>query len=102
MDHGYKKEDQALIYIDVLTEGDTIKILYSDEGAPLSEEDQEKLFDPFYTSSRNPKHSGLGLNLVYNIITNVFNGKIQVKSQEGRGVSYEMLLRTNFKFDLEN
>ena len=52
----------------------------------------KKIYDPFFTTKRGQGGSGLGLNVVYNIITQGLSGKVHCTSTLGAGV--------HFTFDL--
>ncbi len=72
-----------------LKEGSYIKINIKDEGAGISEEHIDKVFDPFYTT--NKSGSGLGLSTAYSIIKN-HNGSIFVNSKVGQGSTFTIYL----------
>ena len=59
-------------------------ITISDTGCGISEEDQKDIFEPFFTTKEEGKGVGLGLSVVYGIITN-HNGSIEVESEVGKG-----------------
>ena len=61
---------------------------YQDDGNGMDAQALEQLFDPFYTTKRGAGGSGLGTHLVYNLVTNALSGKIQAKSQPGKGLAY--------------
>jgi len=58
-------------------------ITISDTGCGISEEDQKDIFEPFFTTKEEGKGVGLGLSVVYGIITN-HNGSIEVESEVGK------------------
>ena len=47
----------------------------------LRKQIKEKIFDPFYTTKRGQGGTGLGLHLIYNIITQQLEGSIQCQSE---------------------
>jgi len=61
-----------------------LEITISDTGCGISEEDQKDIFEPFFTTKEEGKGVGLGLSVVYGIITN-HNGSIEVESEVGKG-----------------
>ena len=71
-------------------EDGTVYVSISDTGKGMSEEVKGKLFDPFFTTKR-PKGSGLGMSVTYGIITR-HGGKIEVKSEVGRGSTFTLKL----------
>lgn len=57
---------------------------YKDNGVGVSEKIKDKIFDPFFTTARGQGGSGLGLNIVYNLIIKKLSGTINIveESQE--------------------
>ncbi len=72
-----------------LAAGKYIKISFTDTGCGIAAEDQEKIFDPYFTTK--PSGSGLGLASVYSIISK-HGGQISVRSTVGTGTSFDILL----------
>ncbi len=63
-------------------EQDTILIKVIDTGYGIAKEDQDSIYDPFFTSKT--RGAGLGLTMVYQIVMN-HNGEIKIKSEKGKG-----------------
>jgi two-component system cell cycle sensor histidine kinase/response regulator CckA len=63
----------------------------SDNGSGIAPENLPKIFEPFFTTKKDGKHRGLGLALVYGIVTN-HGGGIAVSSQQGLGTSVRLYL----------
>lgn len=63
----------------------TIRI--RDDGAGISGEHLERVFDPFFTTALGQGGSGLGLHTVYNIVTGVLDGDIAIASAAGQGTT---------------
>ncbi|MFN7143077.1 MAG: ATP-binding protein [Myxococcota bacterium] len=61
----------------------------SDNGPGIPEDKRRVIFDPFYTTKPPGKGTGLGLNIVYRIVTK-YRGSIQVQSAIGDGTSFEL------------
>lgn len=85
--HGYEKEEEGLLTIEAKKEEDELKLIYRDDGKGIPEENLNKIFDPFFTTNRENGGSGLGLNIIYNIVNSRLNGKIKCNSQ-GKGVEF--------------
>ncbi|MEH6346694.1 MAG: HAMP domain-containing sensor histidine kinase [Bermanella sp.] len=80
--HGFNKIEQGLITIKLSKEGgERVKITYRDNGCGMSEEVQKHIYEPFYSTSVNGIGSGLGMNIVHNIVTGVLDGDIFITSQ---------------------
>ncbi len=68
-----------------------LDIMVSDTGCGITDEDREKIFDPFFTTKAEGKGVGLGLSVVYGIITR-HNGTIDVESILGKGSTFTISL----------
>lgn len=80
---------QPRIEIQVQTlANDELKIHFSDNGKGMTEEIVEKAFEPFFTTKRGQGGSGLGLHLVYNLVTQKLKGNIEVNSHIGQGSDF--------------
>lgn len=71
---------------------DMLELSFSDNGAGIAAEHLLHIFDPFFTTKLGRGGSGLGLNIVYNIVNHVLGGQISVQSEEGKGVSFILKL----------
>ena len=65
-------------------------ISVSDTGFGISSEDLAKIFQPFFTAKKK-RGLGLGLPICQRIIRN-HNGRIDVKSEAGKGTTFEIYL----------
>lgn len=74
--HGFKDRTAGHISIEAKQDGDIICIDYRDDGCGLSEEQREKVFEPFYTTARSASGSGLGMSISYNLISNRLGGQL--------------------------
>ena len=73
-------------------EADQVEIVFSDDGHGMTEEVQRRAFDPFFTTMRGRGGTGLGLNIVYNIVTRQLGGRIKLVSSVGRGTTFRITL----------
>ena len=69
-----------------------IELAISDNGRGIAEEHLPRIFDPFFTTRLGQGGSGLGLNIVHNLVTGVLGGKLEVASQLGWGVRFAIRL----------
>jgi PAS domain S-box-containing protein len=92
LNHGYDPTDEGHIYICVRVEHRTIVFLYSDDGKGMDAQVLSKIFDPFYTTKRGYGGTGLGLYLIYNIVTQQFKGNITCESQLGEGTTFKITI----------
>ena len=58
----------------------------------MSEEVLAQVFDPFFTTKRNKGGTGLGMNIVFNIIEQKLSGHIEINSNLGEGVTCKITL----------
>lgn len=86
--HGYHKDDIGLINIELIKDNNKIKIIYKDDGTGIAKENLTRIFDPFFTTNRENGGSGLGLNIIYNIVTNTLGGTISCSSELNEGVEF--------------
>jgi len=91
--HGFDRNDEGLISIKVYEEDGYIFINYKDNGKGIKREVLPKIFNPFFTTNREAGGTGLGLHIIYNIITSQLGGTISVSSTEGEGVEFEIVLK---------
>lgn len=94
--HGFIENRILLITIDVESNDDEIVIFYKDNGIGIAEENIKHIFEPFYTTKVNEGGSGLGLSIVYNLVTANLDGTITFESQLNNGVLFTIRIpKTN-------
>jgi len=67
---------------------DTVRIVFSDDGKGIPPENISRVFDPFFTTGRSSGSTGLGLHIVYNLVTSRLQGHINLYSKVGRGTRF--------------
>ncbi|GHG05919.1 sensor histidine kinase [Thalassotalea marina] len=72
--------------------GECIIITYQDNGQGMDANVKNKIFDPFFTTNRGNGCSGLGMSIVYNIITSKLGGSIECKSDFDEGTEFVITL----------
>jgi PAS domain S-box-containing protein len=70
------------ILISITSADDHLVISYQDNGNGISPEILDKIYEPFVTSKRGRGGSGLGANIIYNLTTQLLNGKIECHNLE--------------------
>jgi signal transduction histidine kinase len=65
-----------------------LRIEFADDGRGIAPEHLGKVFDPFFTTGRDRGGTGLGLHIVYNLVTARLQGTIEVESHLGRGTRF--------------
>jgi Na+/proline symporter/signal transduction histidine kinase len=86
--HGYDKNEKGKIEILLEEDKDIVKIIYKDYGRGINKENQLKVFNPFFTTNRKEGGSGLGLSIIYNIVTTKLNGHISLESVVNEGSTF--------------
>jgi signal transduction histidine kinase len=79
------EEGKGKIAVSIEEQDDEYIVEIEDNGCGISEENMQRLFEPYFTSKRNGM--GLGLASTLNIIQS-HNGHVDVKSEEGKGTSF--------------
>ncbi len=90
--HGFDAIDQGEIIITIRINKENVILWYSDNGKGIDPKHLDKIFDPFFTTKRGKGGSGIGLNIVYNLVTQVLRGTINCQSELGKGVLFEISL----------
>ncbi len=84
--HAFEHIEKGQIKIQVRVDQNRCFVHYEDNGAGVPEHIKKRIFDPFVTTKRGEGGSGLGMHLVYNLVTQALNGKIYLESSLGDGV----------------
>ena len=99
--HGFKNENiKGVIDILVKQENEQIQIEYRDNGEGIPGEILPKVFDPFFTTDQS-KGTGLGLNIVYNLVTQKLKGSIKCESKNGKGVVFRIVVPVEGKIRMK-
>mgnify|MGYP000020599064 CR=1 FL=1 len=87
--HGYEEGKSGRLSIEVTEPApDRIRIEFADDGRGIGAEYIGRVFDPFFTTGRSMGSTGLGLHIVYNLVTGLLQGKIDVESEPGHGTRF--------------
>ena len=70
---------------------DHFQIVVADNGIGIKEEDQQRIFEPFFQAEGNKPGTGIGLNIVKNIV-DLHHGTISVASAVGKGSTFTVVL----------
>jgi PAS domain S-box-containing protein len=71
---------------------DNVEIIFSDNGCGMSLDVRRRAFDPFFTTRRDQGGTGLGLHIVYSIVTNRLGGRLDLDSEPGGGTRIQIIL----------
>ncbi|WP_041737150.1 sensor histidine kinase [Colwellia psychrerythraea] len=88
--HAFEGLEQGTITINVMNLSDQLHINYSDDGLGIDDSVKAKIFDPFTTTKRGSGGSGLGMHLVYNLVTQALDGHIVLDNEPEHGVCFDI------------
>jgi signal transduction histidine kinase len=71
---------------------DEVDIFVSDDGVGMSEDIQRRAFDPFFTTRRNEGGTGLGLHIIFNLVTQQLGGRLTFESRPGWGTRFRITI----------
>ena len=95
MTHAYDEDSEGSIRIRSYRENGDVIIEYSDDGKGINKYNLKNIFTPFFTTRRGSGGSGLGLSIVYNLVTGTLKGNITADSEEGKGTSFRIVFPCN-------
>jgi PAS domain S-box-containing protein len=91
--HAFPDGKGGIVDIKVRASGkDHVEILFSDDGCGMSLDVRHKAFDPFFTTRRDQGGTGLGLHIVFSIVTNCLGGRLNLQSEPGEGTVVQLIL----------
>ena len=71
---------------------DEVDIFVSDDGVGMSEDIQRRAHDPFFTTRRNEGGTGLGLHIIFNLVTQQLGGRLTFESRLGWGTRFRITI----------
>ncbi len=85
--HAFDEDQPGIIRVVACCDlsGKTIHMEVSDNGKGIPAEQLPHIFDPFFTTRRGRGGSGLGMSLIYNLVTSTLSGEIKLESTIGMG-----------------
>ena len=91
--HAFPDGRPGTVDIQVRESGkDNVEIIFSDDGCGMSLDVRRRAFDPFFTTRRDQGGTGLGLHIVYSIVTNRLGGRLDLDSEPGGGTRIQIIL----------
>lgn len=92
--HAYDAGDRGIITMTFQQSDEGLIFAYRDNGKGILPEHLNKIFEPFFTTKRGQGGSGLGLHIVYNLVTQKMGGTIQCESQPNVGTQFTIRIPT--------
>jgi signal transduction histidine kinase len=91
--HAFADGRSGVISISARPRGsDDVEIIFADDGAGMTPDVQRQAFDPFFTTRRNEGGTGLGLHIVYNLVTQQLGGRMMLDSRVGQGTTFRIIM----------
>ncbi len=90
--HAFEPGQTGHIRIKSWRDDSALYLEYRDDGKGIPPSHLSRIFEPFFTTRRGAGGSGLGLHIVYNLVTGTLKGTISVKSALGAGVIFKLKL----------
>jgi signal transduction histidine kinase len=94
VNHAFQQKTAGNITITIkpLENNQAVNIIFSDDGCGISADIKDKIFEPFFTTNRAQGGTGLGLNIVYSLVTQKLKGSINCESTLGIGTQFIITL----------
>lgn len=87
VEHGFQSRHSGEIRLIVVKQQNELMIDYCDNGKGIPAANRPKIFDPFFTTSLQ-KHTGLGMHILYNLVTQKLKGQVHCESPPLGGVRF--------------
>jgi signal transduction histidine kinase len=93
VNHAFADGRSGMISISAKSRGaDDVEIIFADNGAGMPPDVQRQAFDPFFTTRRNEGGTGLGLHIVYTLVTQQLGGRMMLDSRLGQGTTFRIIM----------
>jgi len=86
--HAYPKGGAGKLCFELKLDSERLIVEYSDDGCGIPTENRDKIFEPFFTTARAKGGTGLGLHIIFNLVTQKMQGTISVQSEVGVGTTF--------------
>ncbi len=90
--HGFEGIDEGEITFRLAMEEEKVLFLYRDNGLGMEKKHVKKIFEPFFTTKRGSGGTGLGMHIVYNLVTRTLGGTISCTSTPGEYTAFRIEL----------
>jgi signal transduction histidine kinase len=100
VNHAFRDVASPAIVIDVREGEQEWELVYSDNGVGVPLDLQPRVFEPFFTTRRGRGGTGLGLNIVYTVVTQRMGGHLDFWSRPGEGVRLHLKLPRHLSSEL--
>ena len=93
--HAFEGMGEGEVAFDIHADDTTLYLTCRDNGKGMDQNQLKQLYDPFYTTKREQGGTGLGLYVVYNLVTQVLAGSIECESSPGKGTTFTLRIPRN-------
>lgn len=100
--HAYPQSKTGCLQFSTRREREKVVLEYSDDGCGISAENLSKIFEPFFSTARGRGGTGLGLHIVYNLVTQKLGGTIRCESEVGQFTKFIVQLPLEAETKVEN
>jgi signal transduction histidine kinase len=90
--HAFPDGRAGSIIVEARQLRDDVDIFVSDDGIGMSDETQRRALDPFFTTRRNEGGTGLGLHIIFNLVTQQLGGRLTFESRPGWGTRFRITI----------
>ncbi len=90
LSHAYAEGQAGRVEIAARRDGDEVALECRDDGGGIAPEHLGRVFEPFFTTRLGQGGSGLGLSIVYNLVTGTLRGRIEVDSAPDAGTRFRI------------
>jgi signal transduction histidine kinase len=90
--HAFEEGDKGHILIRIVQDGSNVHLNCSDDGKGMTTESLKKVFEAYYTTRAGEGGSGLGTNIIYELVTKNLQGQISCSSELGIGTMFTITL----------
>ena len=85
--HGFEEHDEGKTELTARLDNGKLHFEYADDGKVISQENLRKIFEPFFTTNKKIG-TGLGMHIIYNLVTQKLNGTICCESESNIGTKF--------------
>jgi len=86
--HGFEGRTEGHLWLTFWTDADRLFIRYRDDGRGMDEGTLRRIYEPFFTTRRDLGGSGLGMNIVFNLVNQKLGGTIKASAAPGQGAEF--------------
>jgi signal transduction histidine kinase len=90
--HAFEGRSGGTVTLEATDQGEQVQLVVRDDGNGVPPEHQGKVFDPFFTTRMGRGGTGLGLNIVHNLVTKRFGGSVQLDAEQPHGARFTVML----------